>query len=93
MHRTFQVKCLINCHVVISGHVLHALKVSYLAKYVQDVNIELSTWEKLITFKGKFAVNAVKRKCNLLTGLLKKLIFYGRWTILKERAFQQCIAT
>ena len=75
MNRTFQVKCSINLHVVISGFFLPALKVSCLAKYAQDVNIELSTWEKLSTFKGKCAVNAVNFKWNLLTGPLINWIF------------------
>ena len=44
---------LANCHKV------HALKVSCLAKYAQDVNMELSTCEKLSTFKGKCAVKDV----------------------------------
>ena len=70
-----------------------ALKVSCLAKYVQDVNIELSTWEKLSTFKGKCAVNAVNLKCNLLTGPLANFFVKGWRTILKERALQQCTAT
>ena len=48
---------MLNCHVVISGCELRALKVFCLAKYAQDGNIELSTWEDSGTFKAKFAVN------------------------------------
>ena len=58
MHKTFQVKCLLNCHVVISGCVLCALKVFSLVKYAQDldVHIELSTWEDAGTFKAECVI-------------------------------------
>ena len=51
--------------MVISWCVLCGLKVVCLAKYTQDVNIELSTWEDEGTFKAKCAVNAKTFKCNL----------------------------
>jgi len=45
------------------------------------------------TFKGKFAVNAKHFKCNLQTGPLINMNFEGGRTLLKARAFQQCIAS
>jgi len=53
----------------------------------------VNTWMKSSTFKGKCAVNTVNSICNLLTGPLMKIIFEGRRTKLKARAFQICIAT
>ena len=60
--KSLQVKCSLNCHVVLSGWwVLRALKVFCLAKYVKDLemNIELSA-------KAKYVVNAENFKCNIL---------------------------
>ena len=45
------------------------------------------------TFKGKCAVNAEIFICNFIAGPFNKTIFNGRRTVLKERAYQQCIAT
>ena len=54
----------------------------------KDAAAELNTLKESCTFKGKCAVNAENFICDLI-----KIIFEGRRTILKERAFQQCIAT
>ena len=51
------------------------------------------TLEKSCTFKDKCAVNAEIFICNLLIGPLINMTFKGQRTTLKERAFQQCIAT
>ena len=58
-----------------------------LCKYLLD------TLEKASTFKGKCVVNAENFKCNLQTGPLTNMLFEGRQTMLKARAFQHCIAT
>ena len=62
-------------------------------QYFQStLHAKLNILKKSSTFKGKCAVNAEIFLCNLLTGPLN-MIFKGQWTILKERAFQQCTAT
>ena len=60
-HKTFQVKCSLNCHVVISGCVLRALKDFGLAKSAQDldVNFELSSWEAGSQICGKKTMKAL----------------------------------
>ena len=61
--------------------------------FQRTLQVELNTLKEPCTFKGKCAVNAEICICNFLTGPLIKTTFEGRRTILKERAFQQCIAT
>ena len=61
--------------------------------FQRTLQAKLNTLKESCTFKGKCAVNAENFICDLQTGPLKKIIFEGRRTILKERAFQQCIAT
>ena len=61
--------------------------------FQSTLHAKLNTWEKSSTLKGKWSVNAVNLICNLLTGLLTKMIFEGQRTLLKARAFEQCVAT
>ena len=42
---------------------------------------------EILHFQGQMFVKRCKLYFNLLTGPLIKIIFEGRWTILKERAF------
>ena len=78
VHKPFPVKYLLNCHMVISGCVLHCVK-------VLDVNIEPSAWENAGTFKAKYAVNF---KCTTLSVPFKDLILLGWQTILKGTVSQ-----
>jgi len=63
-------------------------------QYFQSMlHAKLNTLKEPCTFNEKCAVNAEIFIGNFLTGPLIKIIFIGQRTILKERAFQQCIAT
>jgi len=53
---------------------------------------ELNSLKEPCTFKGKCAVNTENFKCNLLTGPFIKMIFEGRWTVLKANPIEWCIA-
>ena len=61
--------------------------------FQRTLQAKLNTLKESSTFKGKCAVNTEIFICKFLTGPLIKIFFNGRRTILKERAFQQCIAT
>ena len=87
VHKTLQVKCSLNCHVVISGCELHASNVFCLGKYVQDSDV--STLEELSKPNMLKTLNEIY----VLSVPLMNLILMGWRTILKERAFEQCIAT
>ena len=63
----------------------YALLEPQLSKYAAN---KTQTWEKSCTFQDKCAVNAVKFKCNLLTGSLLNLIFSGQRAMLKERSIK-----
>jgi len=89
VHKTFQVKCWLKSHVVISGSVLRALKVLNLrSNYICTWTFPsvgsgvLRTWKDAGPLQVKFLVIAEKFKCNLQSD---PEIFYFFWSASNPR--------
>jgi len=69
------------------------MKTLFIQLFQSALHVKLNTLKEPCTFKGKCGVKAEIFIFNFFTGPLIQIIVEGRWTILKDRAFQQCIAT